>query len=83
MSERVWSEKDLARRAKRRLAVLQHAEEAPAASRRPAATTASAAPCSTGGNAVPGGRAGRGEGPVQRADALPERDLPPNGRDRT
>jgi transposase InsO family protein len=27
MSERVWSEKDLLRRAKRRLAVLQHAEE--------------------------------------------------------
>lgn len=27
MSERVWSEKDLARRAKRRLAGLQHAEE--------------------------------------------------------
>ena len=27
MSERVWSEKDLVRRAKRRLAVLQHAEE--------------------------------------------------------
>jgi hypothetical protein len=27
MSERVWSEKDLARRAKRRLAVSQHAEE--------------------------------------------------------
>jgi transposase-like protein len=27
MTERVWSEKDLARRAKRRLAVLQHAEE--------------------------------------------------------
>lgn len=27
MSERVWSEKDLARRARRRLAVLQHAEE--------------------------------------------------------
>ena len=27
MNERVWSEKDLVRRAKRRLAVLQHAEE--------------------------------------------------------
>jgi hypothetical protein len=27
VNERVWSEKDLARRAKRRLAVLQHAEE--------------------------------------------------------
>ena len=27
MSERGWSEKDLIRRAKRRLAVLQHAEE--------------------------------------------------------
>ena len=27
MAERVWSEKDLVRRAKRRLAVLQHAEE--------------------------------------------------------
>ena len=27
MSERVWSEKDLVRRANRRLAVLQHAEE--------------------------------------------------------
>lgn len=27
MSERVWSEKDLARRAGRRLAVLRHAEE--------------------------------------------------------
>ncbi len=27
MAERVWSEKDLLRRANRRLAVLQHAEE--------------------------------------------------------